>query len=210
VKGRKVSQTVTPNRPSKRVELYWKSEIRIVKEFEKPFDDYEELCSQIINDKGVKAKDFINVRKEFRVLINKCWEIVQKFSPVISPRNKSLVSLSKDLRIDRTGTLTKQIVDSVYKRVIEDVDLFLERRVLPLFPCNIWGLSKDPLYRISMYPFYDNTSNEIYVTLSVRAEKGLRQEDLFELSNLWNINFTSRSMKAERAFQKARAADTSQ
>jgi len=117
VRGKEILVTITPNRPSRRVEILTSEEQQLIEGCEGVFTAYENKISNLTKN-YVKIRDVLTVRAELSTLINKQWELVRKISPVLSPRSKILSELiKKELK---KNDLTKQNISEVMSRLASD------------------------------------------------------------------------------------------
>jgi len=126
VKGRQVSVTITPNRPSARVEILSDEERMYLKAVEGKFTAYENKLAEY--KEGCKLLDIGKVRLSLKRLIDQQWELISKISPVLAPRTKALSSLAKMYL--KKADISKQVIADICARITmdaSDVDLKLIR-----------------------------------------------------------------------------------
>jgi len=117
IKGRETLVTITPNRPSKRVEILSPEEQKMIESCEGVFQAYENKIKNLTHT-YVKIRDVKATRDELSSLIAKMWDLVRKMSPVLSPRSKILSELiKKELK---KNDLTKQNISEVLSRISSD------------------------------------------------------------------------------------------
>jgi hypothetical protein len=102
VNRKKITKTVTvnPNRPSQRIEVLSEAEKEIISYDERSFKSYKDLLtlpdgeSVIINLNNV-----ISIRKKAKSLITEMWNVVQKWSPLLTKRMKLYNSYIKSAQL---------------------------------------------------------------------------------------------------------------
>jgi len=116
--------SLTPNRPSGRIEVLTEAENSFLLSCENAFTRYEELVSKH-KTKGVLWHDFKAVRKEANSLIAAQWETIGQVSPKLSFRTKALGKLiSKE--IGKKADITKNNISVVLALISEHPDEYVD------------------------------------------------------------------------------------
>jgi hypothetical protein len=111
---------VHPKRPSERIEVFLKSEAKLISEDEVVFDEYQRIMKE--NQKTLLgAHEALALRNTCSELVKKCWEVVQKWTGVLTTRSKILNSKAKELKINNlTETSVKGILADIDKEWVKD------------------------------------------------------------------------------------------
>jgi len=90
VKGKDVVHIKKPKRPSKRIEVLSKLEKQLIMQYEIPFDDYKKKMQDL--GKEISINLIKSVREELKLLIQKMWLVVEKFSAPLTKRRTAMIA----------------------------------------------------------------------------------------------------------------------
>jgi hypothetical protein len=125
--NKNTSRTLPPNRPSNRIEILSAEERLFIKHIERnSFDMYDNLIKEANAQDGVCLKDLESFRLRAHRYINDSWALVTRLSPILTPRAKALLAISKELLNDKSSGLTGQKVLQITSAIAEsdsDFDL---------------------------------------------------------------------------------------
>jgi len=85
-KGREVRSPVHPHRPSERLEVFSEGEKMLISRSEDCFTAYEEELAKYKDTQFVPISELHDFRQNLKVLINKCWEVVQQYTAPLTKR----------------------------------------------------------------------------------------------------------------------------
>jgi hypothetical protein len=102
-----VSRVVKPSKPSERLEVLMEFEKNQISKTESCFKDLHILSEK--NAHGVNPEDLNSFRKDYKSLLDKCWQVVAQWSPVLTARRTFLVSYApkrKNITWNKSQMLT--------------------------------------------------------------------------------------------------------
>jgi len=139
IKGKKKFIPIKPKKPSKRIEVLFQAELKIIKDDEGCFTEFKELVKSLAG--GVSLDDVNKVTKELISLTTQKWQVVQKWSAPLTTRIKILLTIGKKIN-NKLTKLSKNNIQSILTELTDNVGLMTFDEGLKLSSYNILVISQ--------------------------------------------------------------------